>query len=286
MRIIRAAAVTVLAVAAFQLTAPPAHATVDVDITVVYDQSFTSSGVSRTVFVSCPLGQRLLGGGGGVWNGSSRVNIGGMRPDGGSDQFVVGASEIRPGDYTGSWRVYGYAICATNGHLLNLSYVEEESLENSNVNRHARATCPVGKTLLSAGATINGANSHTVLDDIQITGDLRSVDVWGVERETGTVETWSITAYAVCAANNALTGTQLVEVTSASSAGTKNLEESCDDQRLVGLGFALNNAGGHTIPQRIAPVDVDVPDASLSVRPDPTGVPGNWSAKLQLVCID
>src|SRR5688572_16337803 len=45
------------------------------DVVIVTAQSATGSSASRAVFVSCPAGMRVVGGGGYVWNGARRVHI-------------------------------------------------------------------------------------------------------------------------------------------------------------------------------------------------------------------
>jgi hypothetical protein len=268
------------------LTSAPARAAVDFDISIVYAESAHTSGASMTLDVTCPGNRAVIGGGGGVSNGGNRVHVSVLAANGVQDRFRVGAAEIRPGNYTNSWQVYGYAICANNSALLGLSYISAESLENSNASRHQRVTCPAGQRVISAGAAISsGESGYIVLDDLQITSDLRSVDVWAVEREGGTNDDWSVFASAVCINTSTLTGLRLVESTSPWGPGIKTLATNCPDQRVLGLGMALSNSGGHTVLQRLVPEE-NSPGASMTIRPDPSGVPDDWQAKLQAVCAD
>lgn len=265
------------------VAATPAYADAG-DIVIATAQGSTTSVAKKGVFIDCPAGTHVLGGGGYVWNGARRVHLASSVPylDGDDpDQWWVGAAEIRPTDYTSAWRVYGYAICGPE--LPGLEYISQESLVNSNSTRHATVTCPGTKKLLSAGGEIAEQAEHVVLDDIAITSDLKSVDVWGIERGGGTTYSWSVLAYGVCVNNNAVTDLHRVQTTSGSSLTDKTQNASCGAQQVYGIGFSQATAAGHTMVQSAV---VSETAGYVGVVADPTGAPNPWSVATQLVCGD
>lgn len=250
------------------------------DIIVVTEQGLLNSVDKKGLQVECPNGLSVLGGGGFIHNGAKRVHLSNSAPVDG-DTWTVGAAEIRPGDYTSSWRVHGFAICGPT--LSGLEYVTTQSLQNSTSTRHARATCPGTKKLLSGGGLIQDATENVVLDDISYTSDLKNVDVWGVERETGAVATWSVHAFAVCVNANAVSNLNRVQVTSASNVNDKFVSADCGGQQVYGIGASQSLAAGHTLLQSLSATDID---GHIAVEADPTGVPNAWTATAQLICGD
>ncbi|GIH02537.1 hypothetical protein Rhe02_06040 [Rhizocola hellebori] len=284
MRVKSLLAVAAMTVAATILAGPAPSLADPGDVVVVADQSATTSVSQKSVTVTCPDGTHVYGGGGYIWNGARRVHIAATAPiDGGVNwtQWAVGGAEIRPNDYTSSWRVHGYAICGP--WLPGLEYVSVESLVNSTTTRHAHLTCPGTKKLLSAGASILDQAAYVVLDDIAITSDLRSVDVWAIERESGTAFSWSVVAYGVCVNSSAVSNLNRVQQASASTVGDKTRDADCGGQQVYGIGMSQANSAGHTLLQSIIPADTD---GTTTVRTDPTGAPEAWSVSTQLVCGD
>ena len=75
--------------------------------------SVSNSSTSKTVTANCPVGKRVLGGGGTVTGGRGQVVLERLEPvqTATNDRFVVGAREDGTG-YSGSWRLTAYALCA------------------------------------------------------------------------------------------------------------------------------------------------------------------------------
>jgi hypothetical protein len=122
-----------------------------------------------------------------------------------------------------------------------------------------------------------------VIDDIGITSDLKSVDVWAIERGAGTTFSWSVVAYGVCVNSNAVANLHRVQSTSASTVNDKTEDASCGGQQVYGIGMTQANAAGHTLLQSIVPSDGD---GSVTVKRDPDGAPKPWTVTTQLVCGD
>jgi hypothetical protein len=262
-----------------QVVAAPAHAANG--IVVVNSISPSNSVSAKVEFVPCPAGTKVLGGGGQLVNGANRVHFSTLKPDGDANGFWAGAAEIRPGDYASTWRIRAYAICGPA--LAGLQYLTTESVVNSNATRQQQAVCPVGKRMISAGAEIYDEFEYVVLDDVEVLSDLRTANVWAIEREVGTTYSWSLVAHAVCANSSAVAGYQRVEVSSTSTTGAKSITLTCPaGKTLYSTGFAQAGSGGHTLLQGLVP-DAGPAAFHASITTDPTGAP-SWSIKAQGIC--
>ena len=75
--------------------------------------SVSNSSTSKTVAANCPVGKRVLGGGGTVTGGRGQVVLERLEPvqTATTDRFVVGAREDGTG-YASNWRLTAYALCA------------------------------------------------------------------------------------------------------------------------------------------------------------------------------
>ncbi len=75
--------------------------------------SVSDSSTSKTVAANCPVGKRVLGGGGTVIGGRGQVILERLEPMqiATNDRFVVGAREDGTG-FSGNWRLTAYALCA------------------------------------------------------------------------------------------------------------------------------------------------------------------------------
>lgn len=268
--------------AAAVTTAQPAVAATD--LIVVTDISPTSSVHTKGKFVQCPSGTAVLGGGGIIINGSNRVNLQDLFADGSSNGFWAGAAEIRPGDYTANWRVRVYAICGPD--RLTPMYLANQSLPNNGPYKQVQVQCPSAMRLVSVGASIDEQQNYVMIDDMEALSDLRTANVWAVNREDPAPDTWTVTAYGVCVSQFAISGLELIESTSASNFLVKDQSTACPrGKQLFGLGAANLNSGGHALYQALLPELDSSPDrASAQVKPDPTGAPKAWSVKVQALC--
>lgn len=274
-------------VAASVVAVDPAPAQAAVSVQVVTANSSTNSASAKGLTITCPTDTEVLGGGGYVVNGANRVHISALRPmpgvnSGFPDTFAVGASEIRPGDYASGWSIHGYAICGAAP--AGLEYVSAASAVNSSSTRHVELACPGTKKLLSVGAIVFDEDDHVVIDDIAVKNDLRSADVWAVEREDATVFSWSVNAYGVCVNGNAVAGLTLVQTTSVTNGNNKVSTATCPvGKKLLGAGFAQSMAAGHTLVQQISP-NSPAQSAAAGAVNDPTGAPNPWSLTAQAIC--
>lgn len=268
--------------AAVATAAQPAAAATD--LIVVTDISPTSSVHTKGKFIQCPSGTAVLGGGGIISNGSNRVQLNSLFADGSSNGFWAGAAEIRPGDYTANWRVRVYAICGPD--RLTPMYLSNQSLPNNGPYKQVQVQCPRAMKLVSVGASIDEQQNYVMIDDMEALSDLRTANVWAVNREDPAPDTWTVTAYGVCVSEFAISGLERIESTSASNFLVKDQTTECPrGKQLYGLGAANLNSGGHALYQTLRPELDNPPDwANALVTPDPTGAPKAWSVKVQALC--
>jgi hypothetical protein len=145
---------------------------------------------------------------------SAHIGFGG-RIDGGAGQvhltdlfpfvFPPAVTYIRAQEeangFDGLWSVTAYAVCAdTAAEFTTVAATAPASSEN----KSATVSCPAGSQVHSAGGQVASAGSEpingVVMDGISPDPTLSSVTVDAAEDETGTTGSWSVTAYAVCAA--------------------------------------------------------------------------------------
>ena len=163
---------------------------------VVSAASALTSSSQRSISVDCPAGKQVVGGGGRVGGGQGDVLLTEVEPDAELTRIRARAFE-KNGGFSGNWQVYAYAVCATPPEGLELVSVLEWA--ESDTSLTVTATCPAEKYLLGAGGKINIGSGNVVLDDLRPNSSLTSVAVTGLEDADGTVESWGVTAHAICA---------------------------------------------------------------------------------------
>jgi hypothetical protein len=168
---------------------------------VVYGPETASNSLSpKTARAVCPLGKRVIGGGGAVYQpgvGSiQRTALTELRPvfryDGTSDAYLATAAETPPGT-TENWLVEAYAVCADP--LPGMFMVAYTTSPSSSSVQTASAGCP---WVIGTGGRISTSFGRVVLQTARPspTGDFARVRAHEVP--DGYTGTWSVTAYAVC----------------------------------------------------------------------------------------
>ncbi|HEV7655649.1 MAG TPA: hypothetical protein VGP36_13080 [Mycobacteriales bacterium] len=169
---------------------------------------------AKTASALCPVGERVIGGGGWAFPSTAdadRVALTELRPvhpASGQDSYVVSAAEVTP-NISSNWSVQAFAICA--GPVSGLNIVSSVS----NPFREVDAFCPAGQSVLGSGALVNNAGNHTRL--VEATPFLAGDRVRAAAQDDGSaaVGQWTVTAYAVCAPTPA--GYQVVFAPSATN---------------------------------------------------------------------
>jgi hypothetical protein len=138
----------------------------------------------------------VVGGAGEIFNGLGQVLLDSTVPNAALTTVNVHALEDETG--TGmSWSLTARAICADA--LPGLERVSSSSTLDSNTPKGATASCPTGKTLLSAGFDLNTFNGEILLGSLSPDNMLTQATASGIEDVTGNPFNWSVTSYGICA---------------------------------------------------------------------------------------
>jgi hypothetical protein len=230
----------------------------------------------------CPVGERVIGGGGWVFPASAdadRVALTELRPVhpvSGQDSYVASAAEITP-NISSSWSIQAFAICA--GPVSGLNIVTSVS----NPFAETDAFCPLGQSVLGSGARVNNAGNHTKL--VSATPFLAGDRVRAAAADDGSasVGQWTVTAYAVCAPTPA--GYQVVFAPSATnrSEPEKVAFVSCPAGTRVHGAAAIIVPSGPGLALQVAyPFNALDKVEAFAVETQPNT--GNWDVRAVAIC--
>ena len=212
--------------------------------------SVSDSSTSKTVTANCPVGKRVLGGGGTVTGGRGQVVLERLEPvqSATNDRFVVRAREDGTG-YSSNWRLTAYALCANPNPLPAYAILPSTSgSPNSNSPQSTISFC-VGQPQVGFGGRINGGVGQVHLTNLvrASNGDIDFTLIAAQEDATGFGGAWTATAYAICA-NTTVNFTTASATTPASSVN-KSATVSCP------ANMRVHSAGGQLLPTGSGPVD-------------------------------
>ena len=127
--------------------------------------SVSNSNTSKTVTANCPVGKRVLGGGGTVTGGRGQVVLERLEPvqTATNDRFVVGAREDGTG-YASNWRLTAYAVCANP--LPAYSILPSASGSPSSNSPQSTANFCLGQPLVGFGGSVNGGAGQVHLTNL------------------------------------------------------------------------------------------------------------------------
>lgn len=194
-----ALAVATGALVALQLaTAAPAGAVAGIH-KVTGPISTTDSQQTKIATATCPVGERVLGGGGWAFPSASAdatrvalIELRPVHPPLGQDFYRAIAQESAPG-IASTWSVQAYAICARPVPGMHVVSVTGPVTASA-----ADAWCPAGEDPLGGGGSIGNAGGQVGLGSMtpRSTGDVISVVALPYP---GSHDAFTVTAYAVCA---------------------------------------------------------------------------------------
>jgi hypothetical protein len=182
----RVAAVAVIAAAAITVLPAPAHADATQTEHTPYDQQSV-----KAVTATCPDGEHVTGGGGGVIDGQGNVALAAVIPDA-SLTSVVATGIARPG-YTGAWAVAVTATCSSRGGTpQRVASGPATTVDGVTV---ATAACPAGWNLVGTGFDLTDLAHPARLVGLAPNADLTSVSV---RVATDQPVTGAPTAFGIC----------------------------------------------------------------------------------------
>jgi len=238
---------------------------------LVVARSGYNSNSHKGAVAYCPIGKRVLGGGGRVADGDGYVALTELTPITGGvvDGFQAVANEV-PGGYVGLWDVHAYAIC---GDLVSgLQRVSASGDAPANATAHqVTVECPSGKKVIGLGGAVTGTGNTFQWIRPYDHGSHGSVVVSGVHDATTTREPeFRVTAYAIC--GNPPPGYEIQAVGTLAYTG-RYLQTSI---RCTNSKFAFGAGLTKSDPQGVSHVDEMFPGEAPhgGSQPAPTGGAG------------
>jgi hypothetical protein len=247
--------------------------------------SVSDSSTSKTVAARCPVGKRVLGGGGTVTGGRGQVVLQQLQPvqTATDDRFVVGAREDGTG-YAGNWQLTAYALCANPppGYSILPSGSGSPS---SNSPQNTLSFC-IGQTLVGFGGSINGGAGQVHLTSLARDAN-GFATIAAQEDADGFDGAWIAFVYAVCASTPA--NLTLAFATTPASSASKSATVTCP------AGTRVHSAGAQLPPAGSGPVDPSLVIDQIAIGPqlrsvtvraveDETGTAANWSVRALALC--
>jgi hypothetical protein len=267
----------------------PASATVP-GLQFFSQTSFTDSKAIKTQFVRCPAGKKVVGIGGRVTAPTGTVVLDDITPLADLTGAFVTAGEVASNQTSESWNVTAYAICADAAAVPGLELITKESgpFTGSSSPQTATASCPSGKQVLSAAASVNFSRNEVagrvVLEDITPNASLTSVTAQAAETVSGTFENWTVKAYAICAFPPQ--GLQRIAATSSfDSLGFKFKVATCPSgTKLLGTGGDINtSASGRVGLEDVRPF-ADLSGLTVDAAEMDGNTSSSWSMRTYAIC--
>ena len=244
------------------------------------------SSTFKSVIATCPVGQRVIGGGARLNIATGEVAITHMAPTTLANSYEARAYEDFDG-FAGIWALQVIAICANPppGYAI----VTAASPMASPVTASVTATCPAGLQVLGTGGSVFPGRGVSLLTAIMPSPAVGPTSVTAMGAETpGFAGTWNVQSWAICAAPVA-GHTMVVTSGVANSVSPKTQTSGCPAGRPVhGVGFQLAGSGvgelflNAAFPNPPLPVGTNVP---VTASEDQGGVVGFWAIRTFAICV-
>jgi hypothetical protein len=235
------------------------------------------NSITKSVLVTCPVGQRVYGAGGEITGGAGFVTLDDITPNITlTNVFVTAAENVA---FAGNWSLTGYAICGIN--TLNLQRIQFTSINNSVSPKSVFAGCPAGLRLYGLGAELNGGQGTVFLDDLTPSAALTGVTVTAYENGPF-AGNWNVTGYAICG-NPAATMLRVAVTSAVNSVASKSAIAACPaGTRVHGTGAELNGAFGAVVIDDLTPNAGLFSSTATGTENGPFA--GNWSVTAYSIC--
>ena len=239
------------------------------------------SSVDKSQTVTCPAGRKVLGGAGridGAAVGEVGLTTAAPLPNGAG--FRVSAVEDANGA-AGAWSLTAIAFCSPEPAALQ--YASYTFTAGSTKSRWSSVTCPKGKKILGAGATINGGSGRALITGLVPSEDGTTVTATAYEDETGTSGNWSVTATATCVKPVAGMETVHGAAAQAHDVSVASATLACPEgTRLHGVGGEVTGGNGEVRLRQLDAVEGD--QARARAVEDATGVTDQWAVRSFAIC--
>jgi hypothetical protein len=144
------------------------------------------------------------------------------------------------------------------------------------------ATCPEGTQVVGAGGDTTPGNGQVLIGAIRPSIDMKRVIVNAHEDRTGTVDSWYVQAFAICAP--APPGLQRVARTSPSNSVNKQVTATCPSgKRVLGTGGEITSPNGQVLLEDITP-NAGLTAVTVRGVEERLGNAKNWSVTAFAVC--
>ena len=245
---------------------------------VVSTTTVTDSTSPKGGFLACPAGTVALGGGGSINAGAPGITIVQNNPSPAGWVFAA----IEQGAGTAAvWSLTTWAVCAP----APAGYQIVQANGTVNPPASAIATCPAGKKVTGAGATLDTpvGDNVRVIEAIRPSASLTSVSARAVvdPGAIGGAASNIVIAYAVCI--NAQAGQQLVTATSPSNSLDKSVNALCPFPTVPhGVGATIRGGGGQV---NLTMLNPSGNPAQVAAKEHSGGYAANWTLEAHAICL-
>lgn len=247
-------------------------------------ESNFDSRVYKSVRIFCPAGMQVIGGGYNLSGAEGAVVLDDFIPS--ATDLLVGAGEIvgpgeSPDGTTASWKIVATVVCATT--LPGYSVQPASSGIARIRTQRAEASCPPGRALIGGGASLSNGFGQVSIRNLTI--GTSSVTAEAITDLDGYTDSWSVTAYAICAASP-LAGWHVVpQATPNDPTVPKVVTAFCPPGQIaVGSGWFTDGfTWDRLVTRSVVNGDPDpgATAAGVQVAPDRA-----WVLRADAVCID
>ena len=258
------------------LGSAPASASASVpDRQMVYADSVTNSS-DKGVTVTCPEGTQRL---------ASGVEVGGV---GGAyvvvDDLIPGPRSVTAYGYeyhygtNMTWFIRAWAVCGSLSTTV-YTYSHTSSYDGS-TNKSTSVECGTNQVVLGTGYELSGAHGDALVTSVTPSQTKVTVEASAVDLSSS-MSGWSVTAFAVCAADPG-GRSQVSQTTTSGSGYTQMGNVTCPaGKEAFGTGFALNGFRGRLNIRDIYPTNVGT---AFSDAEELVSTTNNWSLTTELIC--
>jgi hypothetical protein len=151
----------------------------------------------KTAVATCPAGKKALSGGSAFYFNANdpHIMLQQVVPSSTLASVHVNAVETEAGT-TSDWEPWATAVCATPPP--GLVRVSQATTPDSAESKRVAVSCPAGKHVVGAGASVTPQIGQVALDDILSDEGMTTVTAEAFEDLNGYPGNWNLIAYAVC----------------------------------------------------------------------------------------